>query len=145
MAGQRARSSTPRGDRAGQALGGSHRPGCAPGTMNPPTGTRRDRSRSASQPATSPRRHHVQRAPLPLGATEDDDSFTRLSSANGAEWPDQNGSGEGPVPPFGIAGTSENRAVASPIVPARRPATAAPSGNDNEDMIAIDRNLILIQ
>ena len=78
--------------------------------MQPPSGARRDRSRSASQPATSPRRHHVQRAPLSLGAPEaEDDSFTRLSSANGAEWPDQNGSGEGPVPPFGIAGTSENR------------------------------------
>ena len=110
MESQRSRPSTPRGDRAGQVTGESHRPGCVPGTMNPSGGTTRDRSQSASQPATPTRRSHIKRAPLPLDAPDDEDgSFTRLSSANGVEWPDQSVSDKGPVPPFGIAGTSENR------------------------------------
>ena len=122
----RSRPSTPRGDRAEYASGEPHRPGCAPGTMSHSGGSRRDRSRSASQPATPPRRFHIQRGPLFLGGPEQEgDSFTRVSSTNEAEWPDQNRSGEGPVSPFGIPGTSENREVASPIASARRPATAS--------------------
>ena len=142
----RSRPSTPRGDRAEYATGESHRPGCAPGTMNPSGRARRKRSRSASQPATSPRLSHIQRAPWFLGGTEQEgDSFTRVSSTNEAEWPDQNGSGESPVSPFGISGTSENREVASPIASARRPATAASSGNGDEDMLTRIRNLRVIQ
>ena len=76
--------------------------------------------------------------------TGERDSFTRVSSTNDAEWPDQNGS-ENPVSPFGIPGTSENREVASPIASARRPATAASSGNGDEDMLTRIRNLRVIQ
>ena len=120
---QRPRQNTPRGERSGRALDGSHRPG----VVAPEPRDNRERGRSVSTHAGS--------------------SFVRVGSANGVEMIDDQGSQVGaPSPgPLGPLATSGPREVMSPSTPQDRPNGVAPNDDGEDDVLVRLRNFRVIQ